>query len=58
MARGCYGTPPPPPPRPAKSAWKTFAIGGAILVAIVLLSPGARHYYRHGELPPCGNDGS
>ncbi len=41
---------PPPPPR--KRGMSTIMIGALILIGVIALSPGARHYYRHGHLPP------
>ena len=51
--RGQYGA--PAPAGEEKSAGKTglgIAIMAALTVGVYALSPGARHYYKHGRLPP------
>lgn len=40
------------PPKQGGDSVITFVILGVITAIIIVASPGARHYYRHGKLPP------
>lgn len=55
--RGKYGTDGDRGNYAAKpGGWKPVLIIAGIAVAIYALSPGARHYYKHRELPPHPDD--